>query len=266
MKPIFSFIVLFGLTRITFSQTPVKSEMINVNGVDLHYETYGKGEPLLLLHGYTQSSLAWKDFVDAYSKDYTVYLIDLRGHGQSSPFNEPFSVRAAAKDILALITELKLEKIKGIGFSFGGDVLLQLSSLSPETVETMAVIGSNANWNAQDYPDMLETFTYNNIEEFAWIRDFHSGGEEQIKLIIEQLANYNFKMSDDELRKITARTLLILGDREQITIQSVMDLHEKLAHSALWIIPDTGHYAHTGENKDEFIRISKKFLASEEVK
>lgn len=266
MKGYFLLLTLIGLSFFTHSQTPTNSERIRVNGVNLYYETYGQGEPLFLLHGYTQSSIAWKEFIEYYTNDYEVHVVDLRGHGQSSPFSKPFSVRAATEDVLALINALNLKKIKGIGFSFGGDVLLQLSSLSPETVESMVVIGSNANWDAKDYPDMLKAFTYENIEKFSWIRDFHTGGEQQIKSIIAELANYKIKMSDEALQKINAKTLLVLGDREQITIQSVVDLHGKLNNSALWIIPDTGHYAHTGENKEEFVRISKKFLSENQSK
>ncbi|WP_422360801.1 alpha/beta fold hydrolase [Reichenbachiella sp.] len=243
------------------AQTPTQTAGLELNDVSIYYETYGQGEPLLLLHGYTQSSKSWKDFVEYYAQDYKVYLIDLRGHGKSSPFTETFKVEDATKDILALIQTLKLEKIKGIGFSFGGDVLLQLSSMSPETVESMVVIGSNADWDAQNYPDMLEAFTYENIEQFAWIRDFHAGGEEQVQSVIEQLANYNIKMSADELARIKANTLLILGDREQISVESVVSLSKKIDNSALWIMPNTGHYAHQGDNREEFIRISKKFLA-----
>ena len=251
---------MLSTNLMAYSQEPNTTSTVEVNGVSIYYETYGQGEPLFLLHGYTQSSMAWKDFIEFYSDDYTVYLIDLRGHGKSSPFSSTFSVDEATKDILALIQQLQLEKIKGIGFSFGGDVLLQLSSISPETIESMILIGSNGDWNAKDYPEMLASFTYENIDQFEWIRNFHIGGEPQVKAVIEQLANYKIKMTDLELSKIRSNTLLILGDREQITIQSVLDLHQKLAHSAIWIIPNTGHYAHAGENKSEFVRISKKFL------
>ena len=51
---------------------------------------YGEGEPLFFLHGYTQSSVAWKDFIDEYTKDYEVYLVDLRGHGKSAIFKGKF--------------------------------------------------------------------------------------------------------------------------------------------------------------------------------
>lgn len=145
--------------------------------------------------------------------------------------------------------------------SFGGDVLLELSSMSPELVEAMVIIGANGNWDSQNFPSMLNTFNYNNIEKFQWIRDYHAGGEEQIKGILNQLANYKIKLTDEELKRIKAKTLLVLGDKaEQISLDSVVQLHQTLNDSQLWVVPNTGHYAHDGDNKTEFLRLSKAFL------
>jgi pimeloyl-ACP methyl ester carboxylesterase len=83
---------------------------------------HGKGEPLLLLHGYTQSSKYWQSYLPAYTDNFEVYVIDLLGHGKSSPFKEPLSIKNAAKDVEALTRYLKLESVKGIGYSYGGDV------------------------------------------------------------------------------------------------------------------------------------------------
>ncbi|TDQ27591.1 alpha/beta fold hydrolase [Tenacibaculum caenipelagi] len=241
--------------------TPKKHERVNINRVEIYYEVYGKGEPLILLHGYTQSSIAWLEYVKEYSDNFEVYLIDLRGHGKSSKFEYQFSVRAASEDVLTLMKHLNIDKVKGIGLSFGGDVLLELSSMNPELVESMVIIGANGNWDSQDFPSMLSTFNYDNIEKFQWIRDYHTGGEEQIKGILDQLANYKIKLTDEELKRIKAKTLLILGDKaEQIPIDSVVKLHQTLDDSQLWIVPNTGHYAHDGDNKTEFLRLSKAFL------
>jgi 2-succinyl-6-hydroxy-2,4-cyclohexadiene-1-carboxylate synthase len=58
---------------------------ISINGVDLYYEKSGKGQPLLLLHGWTQTSAFWKYFTSEFESEYEIYAVDLRGHGRSSP-------------------------------------------------------------------------------------------------------------------------------------------------------------------------------------
>ena len=240
---------------------PKRTQFVEVNGTQLYYEVHGSGEPLILLHAYTQSSVAWKRFVEEYSIDYEVYLIDMRGHGRSDQFRGRFSVSESAKDVIELIKYLKIERTKGIGVSLGGDVLLQICSLNPEIIESMIIIGANGDWDARDFPEMLRTFNVENIGQFQWMYDFAFGGAEQIKAIIEQLGNYKIKLSEDEIRNIRAKTLLVLGDSDgQVSIESVVRLNRMLEHSHLWIVPNTSHFAHDGDNKDEFVRVSRSFL------
>ena len=60
MKKISSFMTLLLMLTTALAQTPKKSESVLINGKTLYYEIYGEGEPLFLLHGYTQSSVSWK--------------------------------------------------------------------------------------------------------------------------------------------------------------------------------------------------------------
>ncbi|CAM1371782.1 alpha/beta fold hydrolase [Tenacibaculum xiamenense] len=245
------------------TSTTKESGYLKIGNHQIYYETYGKGEPLLLLHGYTQSSIAWHSYVDEYLDKYKVYLVDLRGHGKSSTLTEKFSVKSASEDVLKLLEHLNIKKIKGIGLSFGGDVLLQLSCLKPELIKSMVIIGANGDWNSQDFPNMLNTFNYENVEKFQWIYDYHNGGDEQIKKILDELANYKIKLTKSEITAIKTKTLLVLGDKaEQISIESVTTLHKNLKDSQLWVVPNTGHYAHDGDNRTEFLRLSKNFLSS----
>ena len=108
-------IIMLMATTAAFSQTLKKSATVSLNGSAIYYEVYGEGTPLFLLHGYTQSSKSWLPFVADYASDFEVYLVDLKGHGKSSPFTETLSIKAAAMDIEALIKYLKFDSIKAIG-------------------------------------------------------------------------------------------------------------------------------------------------------
>jgi alpha-beta hydrolase superfamily lysophospholipase len=63
---------------MTEARNPKKSEYVSINDIEIYYETYGEGEPLMLLHGFTQSSVAWEKYIKEYSDDFEVYLIDLK--------------------------------------------------------------------------------------------------------------------------------------------------------------------------------------------
>ena len=153
----------------TFSQAPKKSETVSLNGSLVNYEVYGEGSPLFLLHGCTQSSKSWLLFVADYANDFEIYLVDLKGHGRSSPLKEKLSIKSAADELHALIQYLKLDSIKAIGYSYGGDILFQHELLHPGLIKSMIVIGLCGLWtairfhNANPKPFLIN-YDFNNVK------------------------------------------------------------------------------------------------------
>lgn len=70
------------------AQNPKTSGLVKINETEIYYEVHGSGKPLILLHGYFQSSRSWKPFISSFEEEYEVYLIDLPGHGKSQIFKE----------------------------------------------------------------------------------------------------------------------------------------------------------------------------------
>ena len=244
-----------------FSQSPKKHESVLINGKHIYYEVYGEGKPLFLLHGYTQSSKSWKPYVKDYEKDYKVYLVDLTGHGKSEPFKEDLSIRSVAEDLNSLIQYLKLKKIKAIGFSFGGDVLYQLTLINPDLIERMITIGAVGTWTIKDFPQYLESFTFENRDNFPWLKTAHDG-DEHIKALMNQFKNYTVKLNDKELQSIKPEVLIMIGDDDEgMSLKEIIRVRENLPNSDLWILPNVSHGAHEGETKEEFIVKSKLFLS-----
>jgi pimeloyl-ACP methyl ester carboxylesterase len=253
-------VTLILMSTNIFSQTPKKSESVSINGKTIYYEVYGEGKPLLLLHGYTQSSNSWKPYVKDYDKEYEVYLVDLTGHGKSEPFKQDLAIRSVAEDLNSLIQYLKLEKIKAIGFSFGGDVLYQLALINPTAIECMITIGAVGTWTILDFPEYLEAFTFENRDNFPWLKTSHDG-DEHIKAMMDQFKNYTVKLSDKELQSIKPEVLIMIGDDDEgMDLKEVVRVKENLPNSDLWILPNVSHGAHEGETKGEFIIKSKLFL------
>jgi len=251
------------MSNLSFSQSIIKSESVTVNGKSIYYEKYGEGEPLFLLHGYTQSSKSWKPYVSDYEREYEVYVVDLTGHGKSEPFRQDLNVRSVAEDLLALISYLKLEKIKAIGFSFGGDVLYQLALLNPELIERMITIGAVGTWTVEDFPEYSKSFTFENRDNFPWLKDAHES-DDQIKGLMEQFKNYIVELSDEELQSIQPEVLIMVGDDDEgMSLPEVMRVRANLPNSDLWILPNVSHGAHEGKTKGDFLKNSKLFLAKE---
>ena len=115
---------------------------INVNGVTLFYEASGSGRPLIMLHGNGETHEIFDAAIPLLSERYTVYAIDTRGHGKSSPVAE-YHYRDMAQDIIAFIRELGLDKPVLYGFSDGGITALLVGFLAPELPSFL--VGSGVN-------------------------------------------------------------------------------------------------------------------------
>jgi pimeloyl-ACP methyl ester carboxylesterase len=241
--------------------TPKAAETALVNGQHIYYEVYGKGDPLFLLHGFTQSSKSWIPFVADYENEFEVYIVDLRGHGKSSWFKDKISVPAVAEDVAALAAHLNLSGINAIGFSYGGEVLFQLATVHPELVKSMIIIGSCGTWHADEFPEFVKFLSFENIENLPWMWEEQTN-EEQIKAILAQVPNYDVTVTESELQRIKARTLIVHGDRDDATpIECIAKAKKYISNSYLWVLPNVSHGAHTDDNKAEFVRRSKEFFS-----
>jgi len=261
MRKLITLLAFILMSTTLLSQAPKKSELVFINGKKIYYEVYGKGKPLFLLHGYTLSSKHWLPYVKDFDQEYEVYVIDLTGHGKSDAFKETLSIKSVAKDLNALIEYLKLDKIKAIGFSFGGDVLYHLALLNPNLIESMITIGAVGTWSVDDFPEYKEAFTFEKRADFPWIQDFHKT-DERIKALMEQFNNYIVKVSTEELQSIKPEVLIMIGDDDAgMDLTEVARVKKNLPNSDLWILPNVSHGAHEGETKGEFIIKAKAFLS-----
>lgn len=260
MKKAIIFILLISASLPSFGQNLKKAETVIINGQNVYYEVYGSGEPLFLLHGYSQSSKYWLPYLSDFQDDYTVYVVDLQGHGKSDIFDENWSIKSVAQNLNDLIKYLELDEIKAIGYSYGGDVLFQLSTINPDLVKSMVTIGALGSWDVKDYPDWEAFFQYSNLDNFPHIKSYQHD-DEHIRKILDLFKNYKVKLSEKQLKNIKTNVLLILGDNDDsMPLAEVDRVRKNLANSDLWILPNSPHGAHE-ENKSEFVRVTKSFFS-----
>ena len=94
------------------------------DGAKIYYEDHGKGDVILLVHGWMCSSKFWKANVPELAKKFRVVTIDKRGHGYSSKTLWGHTVPQYARDVRALIEHLNLKDVTLAGWSLGGPVVL----------------------------------------------------------------------------------------------------------------------------------------------
>jgi pimeloyl-ACP methyl ester carboxylesterase len=113
-----SLMIVALLSSPAFAETP-QSRFADVNGSRIHYLVAGKGDPIVLLHGYTETSHMWLPLIDKLSRDHMVIAPDLRGFGQSSLPKEGVTKAEMAQDVHALVASLGLSSVKVVGHDIG---------------------------------------------------------------------------------------------------------------------------------------------------
>ena len=111
--------------------------------MELFYTKTGSGPPLLLLHGNGEDGTYFVHQVEEFSRDFTVYAIDTRGHGQSPRGGAPFTISQFADDLLAFMDRQGLPRADILGFSDGGNIALIFALRHPDRVRRLILNGAN---------------------------------------------------------------------------------------------------------------------------
>lgn len=134
-------LLLVLTTTITVhAQRPISDRFANVNGVRLHYLFAGKGDPVILLHGYAQNSHMWRPLMVKLAKSHTVIAPDLRGFGQSAKPRDGYTKKAMAQDIHALATSLGFRKEIVVGHDIGLMVAYAYAAQYPTEVDRIVLM------------------------------------------------------------------------------------------------------------------------------
>ena len=238
-----------------------------VNGISLHYEITGDGEPLLWLHGFLGTGADWKHILEEAPAGFTLLAPDLRGHGSSTNPSNEFSFRDAARDVLALMRHLNLRRVKAIGLSGGGITLLHMATLEPEVIESMVVVSAPPYFpeHARALQRQLSEAMLGEAE-MDRMRRCHTQGEAQI----QQLFAYGRAMADSyddvnftppSLSRISAKTLIVFGDSDPFyPVSLAFELHAAIPRASLWVVPGGGHGPVFGVHAARFTETALTFL------
>jgi pimeloyl-ACP methyl ester carboxylesterase len=137
--------------RSTSAQIPNAAEFnrifthhtATVNGVRLHYALGGKGDPVVLLHGFPQTWYAWRKVMPALAQKYTVVVPDLRGLGKSSKPYTGYDKKTVAEDIYKLVRVLGYKRIFLVGHDWGGNAAYAYAAAHRDDVRRLAIFESS---------------------------------------------------------------------------------------------------------------------------
>ncbi len=244
--------------------------VLDVNGISLHWETSGRGEPLLWLHGGMGCGDDWRFIFHQAPEGFEVIAPDLRGHGASTNPAGVFTFRQAALDVLALLRHLGIGRIKAVGLSGGGIALLHLATIAPELVDAMVVVSAPPYFPEQTRR-IQRQFSSAMLSpvEMDRMRAVHTGGDPQLERLYAMVRSFADDYDDVSftppwLSTITADTLIVFGDRDPLyPVSLAMDLRMAIPRSYLWVVPNGGHGPVFGEAAAPFVKATLAFLRGE---
>ncbi len=118
-------------------------EYISYKNIQIAFTVEGKGETIVLLHGFLESSTIWKNVVSAFKEIHQLITIDLLGHGKTEKLGYIHSMETMAETVHAVLSELKVEKASIIGHSMGGYVALAFAEKFPQQLEKLILLNSS---------------------------------------------------------------------------------------------------------------------------
>jgi pimeloyl-ACP methyl ester carboxylesterase len=247
----------------------MKAGIIQLNDIEMYYESEGEGAPLLLLHGGTGCLENWIHAGrDLFLREYRLIKPDARGHGRTTNPQATITHRQCAADTLGLLDHLGIRKCRAIGLSMGGNILLHMATAQPDRIEAMVIVSAAMYFPEQARAMMRQVPAPENqtTEQWEMMRSRHKLGDEQIvalwNWVREMKDSYDdMNFTPTSLSRITARTLIVYGDRDPLyPVEMAVEMYRAIPRSALWVIPNGGHGPVFYEAAAQFAETALAFL------
>lgn len=226
-----------------------------MSDISLHYTKTGSGEPLVLLHGNGESGGYFSHQTAYFSRSYTVYALDTRGHGQSPRGTAPFTIRQFARDLLCFLDQQGIEKASLLGFSDGGNIALTFALAHQSRVSRLILNGANLDPSGVKPSVQIPiVLGYKTAALFASKSLQARHNAELLGLMVNDPSIPLAALAD-----LHVPTLVIVGDRDMIKERHSRQIAQAIPGSRLEII--AGDHFIAAKNPDAFNRAVGKFLA-----
>ncbi|MEH2489055.1 alpha/beta fold hydrolase [Bradyrhizobium sp. AZCC 2230] len=217
-----------------------------VNGIKVWYALFGRGEPVLLLHGGLANANYWGHQVRALQRHYQVIVMESRGHGRSSRNQEPHGYDLMASDVIGVLDHLKIKKAAIVGWSDGAIIGLDIAMKHPERVSKLFAFAANS--DPSGVADIATSDVFN-----AYIA---RAGEEYKRLSptpteyksfvaeITRMWESQPKWSASDLAAIKVPTWIVDGDHDEaIKRENTEFMAANIPGAGLLIQPEVSHFS-----------------------
>ena len=227
-------------TAVAYGNNPAAGRTFVFNGNRFYYEVYGRGLPILLIHGNGESIGEFKGQIGNFSREHLVIAMDSRGQGKSELGTTPLSYEAMAEDVNALLEHLRLNHVRVLGQSDGGIIGLLLTIHHPDKVGMLAVMGANLEPDAA-YPWAVDGIVRMRNRIAAKLAHGDDPKSLQLQLQFLDLLGNQPHIPLTDLKHIQVPTLVMAADRDVIRDEHTLSIFHAIPKSQLAIFPGATH-------------------------
>lgn len=225
---------------IKYGDNPAAGARFVHDGVTLYYETYGEGEPLLLVHGNGGSIASFRPQIEFFKTKYRVIAMDSRDQGKSSDSDGLITYEKMTDDLAALLDHLKAGPVNVIGWSDGGIEALLLGLRHPDKVKKLAVMAANLNPSLKAIYPETEAMVTEALAAIPPEAKVTAEGRRFVKVSGMMLKEPNIDAK--ALSKITAPTLIMASDHDLIRTEHTVEIYNAIPNANLAIFPNATHF------------------------
>jgi len=238
----------------------VTGNYATVNGLNMYYEVYGTGRPLILLHGGVGASKIFDPVLPKLAESRQVIAVHLQAHGRTADIDRPFNFESMADDIAELTKRLGIEKADIMGYSLGAGVALQIAIRHSYLIRKLVVISTpikRSGW----YPEVLENMaqmgpeTAKTIKPTQLYKFYPDTDWESLFTKLGDLVRQDFDWSKD-VAAIKSPVMIVFADADAVRTAHIMEFFKLFAggqrdagldgslrpNAQLAILPGTTHY------------------------
>ena len=234
---------------------------VEINGTKIYYEEYGKGEPLLIIHGCGADIKSMEYQIDYFKDKYRVIAADSRGQGKSELKTDSLTYTQIAKDWEGLVKHLQLDSINILGWSDGGIIGLKMGISNKTKIKKIIAMGANLRPDTTAVNSWApEKVRKMQAEALEMIKKGDTSRDWKMELQLDGLLLNQPNISHSDLKKISASVLIMVGDRDIIKNEHAVEIFNNLPKGQLCIMPGMNHGAPRNKPKI-FNEIVNRFLS-----
>jgi pimeloyl-ACP methyl ester carboxylesterase len=234
-----------------------------VNGLEMYYEVHGDGPPLLLLHGAYMTAAGMAPLVPGLAERRRVVVPEQQGHGHTADVDRPITYEQMADDSAALLEHLGIEQADVVGYSMGAGIALQIAIRHPARVRRLVAASASFTYDGMHaaatemFPTITPELFAGSPMEVEYLRAAPKPGD--FPKLVEKLVDLDSTPFDwtNDVRGITAPTLIVVGDSDVVRLEHVVELFGLLGGgvmgdlagmptSQLAVLPGTSHFMPPG--------------------